>query len=443
MIYCKRCLYPANHPYGILFDEEGVCTGCRVHEEKDSLNWNERFRTLEQIVSINKNITKGRGFDCIVPVTGGGDSYFIVDMVKNKLGLNPLLVHYNHQYNTNSGIRNLANLVSVFDCDIVTSTLSPSFIKKLTRHTLKKHGSMYWHVMAGFYTYPVQIAVRYRIPFIIWGVHPWSDQNGMYSHLDEVEMTERCRKEHGLMGISAEDLVSKKYSISRKDMQPFIYPYDNELERVGVRGLYLSNYIRWDSKKQHEEMIDKYGYESKSQQRTFNTYEDVHCAHSAGIHDYIKYLRLGFSKVTDHASREIRLKRMTREEGIKMVNKYTHVIPDDLDIFLNWVGMSEEEFLSNIDKRRDRKIWSKQNDTWTLKDSIDNHIDDQGVEEVRLKVTEKCKFLKTPSAEKDTKQDEYLLMGRCYVDKLNYGALNDRPVGGLTKRSWIRDSIKN
>ena len=53
------------------------------------------------------------------------------------------------------------------------------------------------------------------------GVHPWSDQNGMYSHLDEVEMTERCRKEHGLMGISAEDLVSKKYSISRKDMQPF------------------------------------------------------------------------------------------------------------------------------------------------------------------------------------------------------------------------------
>ena len=216
MKYCKRCLYPANHPYGLLFDEEGVCSGCRVHEEKDFLDWNTRYKKLENIVSLNKDIMRGRGFDCIIPVTGGGDSYFIVDVVKNKLGLNPLLAHYNHQFNTDVGIRNLANLISVFDCDVVTSTLSPSFLKKLTRHTLQKYGSMYWHVMAGFYTYPVQIAVKYRIPLIIWGVHPWSDQNGMYSHLDEVEMTERCRKEHGLMGISAEDLISKKSELVEK-----------------------------------------------------------------------------------------------------------------------------------------------------------------------------------------------------------------------------------
>ena len=410
-----------------------VCSGCRVHEEKDFLDWNTRYKKLENIVSLNKDIMRGRGFDCIIPVTGGGDSYFIVDVVKNKLGLNPLLAHYNHQFNTDVGIRNLANLISVFDCDVVTSTLSPSFLKKLTRHTLQKYGSMYWHVMAGFYTYPVQIAVKYRIPLIIWGVHPWSDQNGMYSHLDEVEMTERCRKEHGLMGISAEDLISKKSEISRKDVQPFIYPYDNELEKVGVRGIYLSNYLRWDSKAQHEEMIKKFGYESKAQQRTFNTYEDVHCAHSAGIHDYMKFLRLGFSKVTDHASREIRLRRMTREQGIELVKQYSEIIPDDLDLFLEWVEMSIDEFFTCINDNRDKKIWTKKQNKWTLKDSIINHIDDEGVSEVRLSIKEDCHFVLTPSAEKDKKLQNYLLMGRGYVDKYNYGALEDQPKGGMTQ----------
>ena len=441
MDYCKRCIYPSNHPYGLLFDDEGVCSSCRVHEEKDFLDWDKRFNKLEEIVSINKNIMQGRGFDCIVPVTGGGDSYFIVDVVKNRLGLNPLLVNYNHQYNTDAGIRNLANLISVFDCDIVTSTLAPSFLKRLTRHTLRKYGSMYWHVMAGFYTYPVQIAVKYRIPLIIWGVHPWSDQNGMYSHLDEVEMTERCRKEHGLMGISAEDLISKKYDISRKDIQPYIYPYDNELEKVGVRGIYLSNYIRWDSKKQHEDMIEKFGYESKLQQRTFNTYEDVHCVHSAGIHDYIKFLKLGFSKVTDHACREIRLKRMTREQGIEMVKRYSNIIPDDLEVFLDWLEISYEEFFSYVENKRDRRIWTKNNGSWILRDTVVNHINDKGVEKVRLPIKEKCEFQNTHSAEKDKKEKEYLLMGRCYIDKYNYGALHDRPDGGMTRRSWKRESI--
>ena len=67
-------------------------------------------------------------------------------------------------------------------------------------------------------------------------MHPWSEQTGMFSHLDEAEMTAGCRKEHGLMGIDAEDLINENAGITRKDIQPFIYPYDNELEKVGVRG---------------------------------------------------------------------------------------------------------------------------------------------------------------------------------------------------------------
>lgn len=444
MNYCKRCLYPENHPYGLILDDEGVCSGCRVHEEKDQLDWDGRFELLKQIVSTNAKRTRRRGFDCIVPVSGGADSYFIVHTVKNVLGMNPLLVHYNPEYNTRIGIRNLANLATVFDCDVVTSTLSPSLLKRITRHTLRSHGSMYWQVLAGNLTFPVQVAVKFRIPLIVWGVHPWSDQTGMYSHLDEVEMTERCRKEHGLMGMAAEDLLVPGSGIERSDVQPFVYPYDNELEAVGVRGVYLSNYLRWDSKAQHELMIDTYGYESARQQRTFNTYEDVHCFHSAGVHDYIKYLKLGYSKVTDHASREIRLRRMSREEGIDHVSQYSTVEPNDLPMFLDWVEMDREEFMGCISNRRDARAWERDNDgEWHLKDSIIHHRNDSGIDEVRLARREsECEFRVTTTVEPNTPDDQYLLMGRGYVDKYNYGAREDQPPGGgLTPRSWRRPSL--
>ena len=443
MIYCKRCLYPSNHPYGMIFDSHGVCMGCRIHEEKDRLDWNARFRILENVVHTNTKRMIRKGFDCIVPVTGGGDSFFIVHMVKNILGMNPLLVNYNSHYNTRVGIRNLANLATVFDCDIVTSTLAPQLLQRITRHTLKKFGSMYWQALAGYLTYPVQMAVRFRIPLIIWGVNPWSEQTGMFSHLDESEMTERCRKEHGLMGISAEDLIDHSKGITRADVQQFIYPYDSELESIGVRGLYLSNYIRWDAKKQHELMIDMYGYESAKQQRTFNTYEDVHCFHSAGVHDYIKYLKYGYSKVTDHASREIRLKRMTREEGVTRVAECDNGNPTDLPLFLDWAGISEQEFFDSIWNRRDKDIWQKkESGEWGLLDSIVNHALDTGVNSARLNKVEECNFRITPTAEPNTPDDKYLLMGRGYIDQYDYGSIEDKPLGGgMTPRTWLRKRI--
>ena len=106
---CKRCLYKNTHPFGLIIDENGICSGCRIHEEKDILDWDERWEILKKIVNEYK-INNKSTYDCIVPVTGGGDSYYILHLVKNKLKLNPLLVTYNKYFNTPLGIRNLANL---------------------------------------------------------------------------------------------------------------------------------------------------------------------------------------------------------------------------------------------------------------------------------------------------------------------------------------------
>jgi len=413
MKYCKLCLYPSNHPLYLTFDAEGICSGCRVHEEKDMLNWKERGDKLKTILEGYRN-SSGNNYDCIIPVSGARDSYFIVHTVKNVYGMNPLLVTYNKHYNTAIGVRNLANLRIRFDCDIMTLTVNPETVKKVTRATMRKMGSIYWHSIAGQTVYPVRMAVKFKIPLIIWGAHQGVDQVGMFSHLDEVEMTRKYRKEHDLMGVEAEDLIDEFDGITENDIVPFLYPDDKELERVGVRGIYLNNYIRWDSRLQHEEMIRLYGYETAPQTRTFDVYNDVDCWNYSDVHDYIKWVKHGYGKVLDHACREIRLKHMTREQGVMLVEKYSIIQPKNLNLFLNWIGMTENGFNYILDQHRNPKIW-KRNDAWewVMTENIMKSISNAGDEGFALEQHEQyIDFWITPKAKSTDREDGYILIGK-------------------------------
>lgn len=420
MKYCNRCLYPVNHPLHLTFDTQDVCSGCRVHEEKDVLNWQQRGQKLGQLLQSFKSKT-GRTYDCIVPVSGARDSYFIVHTVKNIYGMNPLLVTYNKHYNTRVGIRNLAYLRTLFGCDLLTLTVSPAVVKKITRITLHQLGSIYWHCLAGSTVFPVQMAVRLKIPLIVWDVHQGCDQVGMFSHLNEVEMTRKYRKEHDLMGCEAEDLIDNhQEKITLDELTPYIYPHDQEIAAIGVRGIYLSNYIRWDSKAQHEHMIDLYGYESAPQRRTFDTYSDVDCFHYSDLHDYIKEIKWGYGKVTDHACREIRLRRLTREQGIALVKRYRRIRPDRhrLNLFLDWIDMDETQFWQLIESKRNLSLWQQNSrGHWQLIDPIEHHLADPHIASVRLTPQEDCHFRLTDSKEPQHKQGKYILIGRGYVDE--------------------------
>ena len=341
---CRRCLYDENHPLGITFDEEGVCSGCRVHEEKLTLDWNERFDSLKSLT--RAYLSPGKKFyDCIVPVSGGRDSYFIVHTVTKVLGMKPLLVSYNKHYNTPEGIHNLNHLKTVFDCDHIQMNVNPRSVKAITRYTLERLGSVYWHCIAGETVYPVQTAVRFKVPLIILGAHQGIEQTGMYSHLNEVEMSRKYRKDHDLMGIEAEDLIEEKNDLSDEHLNPFLYPSNREIESVGVRGIYLGNFIPWDTKAQHESMLDAYGYKTRRLQRTFDSYNDVDSVIYSGIHDWIKFLKHGYGKATDHACREIRWNRLNRIQGIELVEKYQNKVPEEKDIkkFSKWLQISELE----------------------------------------------------------------------------------------------------
>jgi N-acetyl sugar amidotransferase len=410
---CTRCLYTSHHPLHLIFDEQGVCSGCRVHEEKDKLNWKLRGKKLKAILDNYRNYS-GKNYDCIIPVSGAKDSHFIVHTIKNVYGMNPLLVTYNKQYNTGVGVRNLANLRIRFDCDIMTMTVNPDIVKKITRSTLRQFGSMYWHCLAGQTVYPVQVAVKFKIPLIIWGAHQGVDQVGMFSHLDEVEMTRKYRKEHDLMGYEAVDLINNFDNITEHDILPYDYPDDRELERVGVRGIYLNNYIRWDSRSQHEQMIRDFGYESSVQTRTFDTYNDVDCWNYSDVHDYIKFVKHGYGKVIDHACREIRLRRMTREQGIELVRNYIHRPPCNLKLFLHWLGITENAFNYIIDQHRNHKFWRRnENWEWELSYDILEELSNSGNSDVAIELkTKHREFLLTEEGKSTDRKCEYILIGK-------------------------------
>lgn len=390
MRYCARCVYPENAKPYIIFDDDGVCSGCRASEQYDLVNWTEREKQLNAILDEYKSKAKKNKshYDCIIPVSGGKDSHYQAHLIKNKYGLNPLFVTYNHVFNAPLGIRNLRNLVQKFNCDILRFTTNPESVKKISRYMLKRCGDLTWHYHCGISTFPIQMAVRFKIPLIIWAENNFYYTVGTFNPDDMVEFSRKHRKDFGLRGIEANEMVGED-GIEWKDISPFLYPSDEEMESVGVRGIYLSNYVLWDDKKQAELMHELYDFQPAAPPRdkTFNLYAKLDDYHANGAHDYLKFLKFGYGRATDDASTMIRKGRMTREEGIEMVKRYDHIRPRDLDIWLKFVKMTEREFLQSIEHLRDPSIWQRKgNGDWSMIDSVVNHLNGPYVSKARLPV---------------------------------------------------------
>lgn len=390
MRYCQRCVYPENAKPAIIFDDDGICSGCKLLESRPNIDWEERLQWLKDMAEKYKKIAKENNnpYDCIIPVSGGKDSHYQVYFMKYVLGMNPLLVTYNHGFNTKRGIRNLNNMVRKLSCDLIRFTSNPDSVKKIGRFMLKKCGDITWHYHAGILTFPIQTAIRYKIPLIVWGEIAFGESVGMFNQDDMVEFTQKHRREHSLRGFEPQDIIQHpdNTEITQQDLAPFFYPGDKEIEEIGLRGIFLGNYISWNARKQTDFIIKKFGFETAiKRERTFNLHDKLDDIHANGAHDYLKYLKFGYGRASDDVATEIRHRRMTREEGIQLVNKHDHVRPSDLDIFLRFSGMTNQEFLDNIEPLRDLHIWEKRDDgKWHVKDSVGNHVHDEKVESARL-----------------------------------------------------------
>lgn len=362
MRWCKRCVYP-QVAVNLNLDEHGVCSSCRTFEAFDKLTpdfWAKRKQRFERVLEETLRGRKGN-YDVLVPVSGGKDSYYQTHVVCKEYGLKPLLVTYHGNNYLPVADYNRDRMRHVFDADHIVVGPSVDVLRKLNRLCLRKMGDMNWHAHCGIFTVPIQMAVKFDIPLIIWGEIAW-DISGMYEPDDFVEFSARVRHEHGLRGFEWYDLVDDPVEkLTEKDMRWAHYPTDEEILKVGVRGLYIGNYFKWDPNWHAKLVEEEYNWKGSRVpfERTYRQFSNLDDRYENGIHDLLKFVKFGYGRCSDHVSKDIRTGYLDRKKGIELVRKHDHVVSEDLYYWLDYVGMTEEEFWRISDGFRDPRVWRK------------------------------------------------------------------------------------
>ncbi|MCB0360787.1 MAG: N-acetyl sugar amidotransferase [Bdellovibrionales bacterium] len=358
MRYCKKCVYPFVG-VNLVFDDEMVCSACQVAEEIDEIPesfWKQREELFLEILTDGRKRSRG-GYDCIIPVGGGKDSWWQTHVVK-KYGFNPLLVTYHGNNYLPEGQENLDAMRRVFDVDHIVVGPGVGTLRKLNRAAFRKMGDMNWHAHAGIRIVPMIAAIKLEIPVVVWGEIAW-DIAGMFSPDDYVEYNKRTVFEHDMRGFTLEDFVGEE-GLEEQDMHWLKMPSDEEFARVGVKGIFVGNFFRLDPNLQTKIMVEELGFQTARApfERTYRRMSNLDDMHENGAHDYLKFVKFGYGRASDHASKDIRLGVMTREQGIEMVRQYDHVKPmKDLSRWLKYTGMTEAEFDEIADGFRDPRVW--------------------------------------------------------------------------------------
>lgn len=365
--WCTTCVYPSISAAPMEFNDAGECTGCQIARVKakiPSSEWGRRRALLKDIVERHRS-RDGSRHDCVIAVSGGKDSYFQAHVLKHEFGLNPLLVTYNGNNWTPVGWRNMLRMKEVFDCDHIIVQPSVKNLIKLNRLAFEIMGDMNWHAHVGIMTTPVRVAAQYGIPLVFYGEHGYLDLCGQFSMDDFPEITYRDRLEHFARGYEWNYFVGLE-GLTSADMIPWKYPSDKQLFDLDLRGLFLGNYVYWEANEHTKMVVNRYGFEVNTEpfDRTYRTMSNLDDMHENGVHDYLKYVKFGYGRATDHTCKDIRAGLMDRNKAVELVNHYDPIKPRDLQRWLQYVGMTENEFDRIADTFRDPRVWRFEAGQW-------------------------------------------------------------------------------
>ena len=354
----------------LFLDDEGICNACRSYENRAEVDWTKRYDELQEILSKYKN-KDGTNWDCIVPVSGGKDStYQVVKMLQ--LGLNPLCVTSTTCDLSNIGRKNIENIKNL-GVDYVEMSPNPNIRAKLNSIGLKQVGDISWPEHVGIFTIPVRAAVQYKVPLIVWGENSQNEYGGPAAAADDSILNRRWLEEFGgLLGMRVADLIGME-GIEKKDLICYTYPTDEELEKVGVTGLFLGHYIPWDGLS-NALIAQANGFTnySKIVEGSMVSYENLD-NHQTGIHDYFKFLKFGFGRTTDLVCMQIRRGRITRQDGLDTVMRLDGKFPweylgKSLNEILKPLNITVDEFIRLCDKFTNKKIFKRDSSGELIKD---------------------------------------------------------------------------
>ena len=341
---CTRCVIPETQD-AVTYDEKGVCSVCKTIEYKNAkIDWAKKREEFEELLKGYR----GQGeYDCIIPFSGGKDSAYQAYTLVRDFNLKPLIVCFDHGFFRPNHLKNVDKTIKTLGVDYLRFRPNWQIVKKLMVEALKRKGDFCWHCHTGIYSFPMHIAVKFKIPLIIWGESvaeymAYYDYEKNWEEVDE----ERFNKFTNL-GITAQDMLGmlNDPNVHARDLLPFTYPKLSELKGIKFKSICLGNYIPWDVKKQSEIISRELGWKGDEVEGRPSEYyyEKVECAFQ-GIRDYLRFIKRGYGRTAHLASIDIRNGRLTREQAKKLTCEYDGKRPASLDVFLKTIGLSEEEF---------------------------------------------------------------------------------------------------
>lgn len=348
--YCVRCCMPDTQE-GITFDEMGICQACQSQEQKIHIDWVEREKQLRKILDEAK-AKAGNNYDCILPISGGKDSTFQMHVLTKVYGMKPLAVTFSHNWYSETGWYNLMNALEEFNVDHIMFTPNRQLVNKLARRSLSGIGDACWHCHSGVGAFPLQAAVRFKIPLLIWG-ESIADYSGRASHFNPVRKFDREYFTKVSAKLHPHEMVNEE--ISERDLHPFNVPSAEECEAIGLHGIHLGDYLFWDEERQTEFVRDNYGWKETQVEGSYKGYKSAECI-MPGVHDLACYLKRGYGRTTFHASMDVRNGLLTKDEAFDLIKRFDAERPDALDYYLKITGMTEEEFYSTLAQHRQSKL---------------------------------------------------------------------------------------
>ena len=388
---CSRCLLPETHET-ISFDSRGICSVCQNREfRNEQINWSARRTELDAL------ITKVKGtadYDCIIPFSGGKDSTFTLYFVVKELALKPLVVSFDHGFYRPNMLANRNRVVETLGVDLLTFKPNWLLVRKLMLQSLLEKGDFCWHCHTGIFSYPMWIAIEKRIPLILWG-ETSSEYASYYSYEDDEKVDEDRFNQIVNLGITADDMkIRLGDEFSQRDFKPYTYPPRKLLRELNLQSLALGSFIPWNPREQAKLISKELGWtgdEVEGVPPEFN-YEKIEC-YMQGVRDYIKYRKRGYSRVSHLMALELRKGAINKEGAEKLISEFEGKRPASLDLFLNMLGLSEEDFEGIIQKHRvdpwdDRvmvQIGKKPHDfdSWQPKPALTNKESQKVVESFR------------------------------------------------------------
>jgi N-acetyl sugar amidotransferase len=361
--YCNRCVSVNTRP-GLTIDDEGVCSACRAYESRASVDWAARWGQLEALCERYR----GDGeYDVLIPVSSGKDSSFIIDTLKNRLGMRPLLVSVMGIGSTATGAANADWQSDYFDCPTWHYRLPRRMLKTITRKAFERLLSPTWLIDLAIYSVPYRVAISQRVPFVVGG------ENIAWEYGGPGAKDDPC-----MLDIASNDVIKPVPLLDWTDdgvdieqLLPLAMPSPGVLRTAGIDAHFMSYYVPWSGHANAQAMRGN-GWQSLDDTGEWvrdglgDGYDQIDDA-AYLVHPWCKSVKLLHSHNTDNWSRAIRAGRATRAEAVD------HVIANDYKLdprmlreFLAFVERDETWFWCVVDSFANRRGLEKRGGEWRL-----------------------------------------------------------------------------